>query len=207
MTEIQAPQPAPAGQPVAWCELTAGGQIAYFDGKPMVMPGPVGNDCHPHPLYVGGAPAPAVGVLTDEQIDALAIQWADNGIQFRTIGNGSQQQFVTLTPNRLRLLVRAALAAQPAPKTVPQGYRLIPEEFMDWVSALPEGKAQRRLEWLHSSESNDVDGWTWGVYRVKYDEAGQMVSALHTFSDFSDLDAAMAASQPPVQPLGAKEQP
>jgi hypothetical protein len=31
---------------VMWCELTAGGQVAYFDGRPMVMPGPVGNDCH-----------------------------------------------------------------------------------------------------------------------------------------------------------------
>jgi hypothetical protein len=42
-------------EPVAWCELTPNGQIAYFDGKPMVMPGPVGNDCHPHPLYTHAA--------------------------------------------------------------------------------------------------------------------------------------------------------
>lgn len=51
--------PAPQAAPVAWCELTEGGQIAYFDGKPMVMPGPVGNDCHPHPLYLGAAQASA----------------------------------------------------------------------------------------------------------------------------------------------------
>jgi hypothetical protein len=36
---------------VAWCALTPSGQIAYFDGKPMVMPGPVGNEHHPVPLY------------------------------------------------------------------------------------------------------------------------------------------------------------
>jgi hypothetical protein len=40
-----------AGKPVAWCHLNGDGQIAYFDGKPMVMPGPVGNECHPDPLY------------------------------------------------------------------------------------------------------------------------------------------------------------
>lgn len=44
-----------ARAPVAWCALTAAGQIAYFDGKPMVMPGPAGNDCHPVPLVDGRA--------------------------------------------------------------------------------------------------------------------------------------------------------
>lgn len=38
-------------QPVAWCCLTAAGNIAYFDGKPMVMVGPVGNEHHKTPLY------------------------------------------------------------------------------------------------------------------------------------------------------------
>lgn len=48
----------PQAAPVAWCQLAIDGRhIAYFDGKPMVMPGPVGNDCHPHPLYVGAPPA------------------------------------------------------------------------------------------------------------------------------------------------------
>jgi hypothetical protein len=45
---VQAEQPAGV---VAWCALTPSGQIAYFDGKPMVMPGPVGNEHHPVPLY------------------------------------------------------------------------------------------------------------------------------------------------------------
>lgn len=38
------------GQAVAWCALTPGGQIAYFDGRPMIMTGSVGNDLHPVPL-------------------------------------------------------------------------------------------------------------------------------------------------------------
>lgn len=37
-------------EPVAWACLTASGRIAYFDGRPMVMPGPVGNEVHPAPL-------------------------------------------------------------------------------------------------------------------------------------------------------------
>ena len=41
----------PQGEPVAWCSLTPSGKIAYFDGKPMVMPGAVGNEVHRTPLY------------------------------------------------------------------------------------------------------------------------------------------------------------
>lgn len=41
----------PVQEPVAWCSLTPSGKIAYFDGKPMVMPGPIGNDMHVTPLY------------------------------------------------------------------------------------------------------------------------------------------------------------
>lgn len=46
------PQPAQQAEPVAFCDLTQDGKsIAYFDGKPCIMTGKVGNDCHPHPLY------------------------------------------------------------------------------------------------------------------------------------------------------------
>lgn len=37
--------------PVAWCKLTASGNIAYFDGKPMFMDGSVGNEHHKTPLF------------------------------------------------------------------------------------------------------------------------------------------------------------
>ena len=40
------------GEPIAWCELSLDGKhIAYFDGKPVIMVGPIGNDCHKTPLY------------------------------------------------------------------------------------------------------------------------------------------------------------
>ena len=51
---------APMPEPVAWCELTPNGSITYFDGKPMVMCGPVGNECHTVPLYAAPPAAPAV---------------------------------------------------------------------------------------------------------------------------------------------------
>lgn len=43
--------PAVQAEPVAHCCLTEAGQIAFFDGKPMVMVGPVGNEHHSTPLY------------------------------------------------------------------------------------------------------------------------------------------------------------
>ncbi len=41
----------PEQEPVAWCSLNGCGEIGYFDGKPMIMVGKVGNDCHTTPLY------------------------------------------------------------------------------------------------------------------------------------------------------------
>ena len=39
-------------KPVAWCQLGLDGKsIAYFDGKPMIMTGHVGNQHHPTPLF------------------------------------------------------------------------------------------------------------------------------------------------------------
>ncbi len=48
-----------------------------------------------------------------------------------------------------------------------------------------------RLHWLHSPASNNVDGYEWGIYRVKW-ENGRAVEVWQTNGDFSDLDAAMA---------------
>ena len=52
-------------EPVAWCQLTPSGQIAFFDGKPMVMVSTVGNEHHMTPLYT--AP-PQRQPLTEEQV-------------------------------------------------------------------------------------------------------------------------------------------
>lgn len=57
--------------PVAWCYLTPAGKIGYFDGKPMVMPGPVGNEHHTTPLYAGAPPAPAAQEPAQEPAQAV----------------------------------------------------------------------------------------------------------------------------------------
>jgi hypothetical protein len=64
---------AQAAQPVAWCSLTPSGKIAHFDGRPMVMIGPVGNEHHQTPLYATPQPqGDDAPTLTDEQIAGLA---------------------------------------------------------------------------------------------------------------------------------------
>jgi len=37
--------------PVAWCSISSDGHVQYFDGKPMIMVGKIGNDCHTTALY------------------------------------------------------------------------------------------------------------------------------------------------------------
>lgn len=59
-----------------------------------------------------------------------------------------------------------------------------------------------RLAWLHSSESNDVDGYEWGIYRVKW-ENGRAAEVWQTAADFSDLDAARQVA--PIAPAAAAE--
>ena len=48
---IAAARELKALKPVAFCSLTPNGMIGYFDGKPKIMVGKVGNDCHTTPLY------------------------------------------------------------------------------------------------------------------------------------------------------------
>jgi hypothetical protein len=56
--------------------------------------------------------------------------------------------------------------------------------------------AEKRLHWLHdcNNGSTDAEGFEWGIYRVKWED-GKVAQLLHTFSDFSDLDAEMAREQ------------
>ena len=55
---------------VAWCELDADRRgIAYFDGKPIIMTGPSGNEHHPDPLYTN--PQPQREPLTHYEIHEL----------------------------------------------------------------------------------------------------------------------------------------
>lgn len=56
----------------------------------------------------------------------------------------------------------------------------------------------QRLAWLHSGASNDVNGYEWGIYRVKW-ENGQAAEVWQTASNFSDLDAAAGFCAPKVE--------
>jgi hypothetical protein len=51
LTPTEATHTQPASEPVAWCALNINGQIKFFDGRPMVMIGPVGNYIHNVPLF------------------------------------------------------------------------------------------------------------------------------------------------------------
>lgn len=53
--------------------------------------------------------------------------------------------------------------------------------------------ARRRMEWLHSRDAMHVDGYEWGIFRVRW-ENGRAVEVLQTLSDCSDLDAAMQST-------------
>lgn len=67
-------------------------------------------------------------------------------------------------------------------------------------------KRERRLKWLHSPASNNVDGYEWGVYRVKMVD-GRAVEVWQTLADFSDLDAAMSATVDATPPEAAGAAP
>lgn len=89
-----------------------------------------------------------------------------------------------------------ALRLPPAASAVPPGMVLVP---VDQSSLGLSDLAMRalihegRLDWLHSTASNNVDGYEWGVFRIKWSD-GKAVEILQTFSNFSDLDEAMAAT-------------
>lgn len=48
----------------------------------------------------------------------------------------------------------------------------------------------KRLSWLHSPAALNVDGYEWGIFRVKW-ENGKAVEVHQTRADFADVDAAM----------------
>lgn len=57
-------------KPVAWCALNADRSgIAYFDGRPIIMTGPIGNEHHPDPLYT--RPQPPRQPLTDDMFERI----------------------------------------------------------------------------------------------------------------------------------------
>lgn len=115
---------AKQGEVVAYCALTPSGKIAYFDGKPMVMAGPVGNEHHPHPLYTTPQPAEKQGeasrpdllekltyhalecddMTLDEVLEVLANGW-------KKVHGRTERQFLL---QLVRLMASAPSAPQPA---------------------------------------------------------------------------------------------
>ena len=78
-----------------------------------------------------------------------------------------------------------------------------------------EDEASARLHWLHSPASNNVNGYEWGIYRLKW-QNGKPVEVCQTLADFSDLDEAMAlehthamngSTPDSLPPLGRKVEP
>jgi hypothetical protein len=123
------PQPAPAvpqpeapAEPVAWCSLTKNGKIAYFDGRPMIMPGPVGNEVHDTPLY----PTPPAAEVEErrELSDAALLDWLETKVvNVRDpLVYGSRQMFLSSPdqddpafpagPSDLRKRIAAAILAK-----------------------------------------------------------------------------------------------
>ena len=65
-------------KPVAWCQLGLDGKsIAYFDGKPMIMTGHVGNQHHPTPLFTA-QPRKAVKLSDSEILTALDVEYVSS---------------------------------------------------------------------------------------------------------------------------------
>ena len=71
-------------------------------------------------------------------------------------------------------------------------------DIRDWFASIgtiaTSAVADARLQWLHSPASGNVDGWEWGIFKVKWGSREGEHQIRHTFADFSDLDEAMAAS-------------
>ena len=56
-------------EPVAWCEINSIGEIMYFDGRAMIMPGKFGNDLHTVPLYTAPPKRKWKGLTDEEEIE------------------------------------------------------------------------------------------------------------------------------------------
>jgi hypothetical protein len=70
-------------------------------------------------------------------------------------------------------------------------------------------KDSERLHWLHdcSTGVTDLEGYEWGIYRVKWNCAGQVESIYATDSNFNDLDKEMAREAAARADAARKEPP
>ena len=115
-----------------------------------------------------------------------------------------------LTAHELGVL-EAALASAPHPPSNTLGDALTGPGSTSLRSSDPYRGVPpaERLRWLHSPASHNVNGYEWGIFRVKWVN-GQAAEVWQTNADFSDLDAAMgdpvaSLPTPPIASAPAAE--
>lgn len=131
-------------EPVAFCQLTKSGKIAYFDGKPMVMPGTVGNECHPDPLYTAPQPAaqPVRKPLADECYSVNEIVTA---ALYADIPDGVFQSLLIGLGEASKARGSNGITGEPAaqPVAVPDGLALVPTKATpEMLDALRTGSGR-----------------------------------------------------------------
>jgi hypothetical protein len=129
-----------------------------------------------------GTAAPGAALSSPSHSKNLGVEPlnADTLLLHEALKGGKPGEFLAIDPELIRRVNDRALAAA--------------------LPAIIESRRnQCRLSWLHSEASNDVYGYEWGIYRVKWAN-GSAVEVWQTKSDFSDLDAAMQAPSVAQQP-------
>lgn len=152
ITALREALSAPEPEPVAWCELTPNGSIIYFDGKPMIMVGPVGNECHTVPLFTSppAAPIDGFGGNLDEAFERAGMVMVPREPTEAMCISGDKARHSVVTQARTSAIYRAMIAAAPAP-AVPLTDDMVEKEFVSrgdgrgqglhpyWKSAFREG--------------------------------------------------------------------
>lgn len=147
-------QPQVEQEPVAWCELDADRRgIAYFDGKPIIMTGPSGNEHHPDPLYTNPQPH-----TNEKPIAEVIVSHVRSGLDGRYTAEVAGYE---------RLSVGAELFVRPQPPALEQpqnhvpdvgnmvqaGWKLVPVEP---TQAMLD---QLRFGWSDISTAYVIDRW------------------------------------------------
>lgn len=170
-------------------------------GQPIRAMLGIGQHDHMAPEHYAGAKrvheALEVAAKPDDKAQPVARDWvtierfvASYVADYEMLGETADGRDACHTPSEdERALIMDAIAGL-----------LAESDFLAMLDAAPQPPAEQgaelsdaRLRWLHSPQSVSVDGYEWGIFRVKW-ENGCAVEVLQTFSDFSDLDAAIIAA-------------
>jgi hypothetical protein len=74
--DITKPDPLDGIKPSAWASLSPSRKVTYFDGKPMLIAGAVGNEMHDEPLYDRTAIQSAIERARADGLEQAA-KWVD----------------------------------------------------------------------------------------------------------------------------------